>query len=122
MRNSLAAFLFLILCSGSAFSQITVKASVDKNKVGLGETFQADYSVEGGNANFTPPAFSNFNVLGQSTMSGGGMTVIVNGKVISGGNSGTTFSYTLSPKAIGKFSIEPGSATANGKTYKSEAI
>jgi len=122
MKKSIGIVLILLVAfSVAAMAQFSVKATTDRNKVALGEQFQVNYEVEG-NGNFTPPSFKDFQVVGQSTMSGGGMTVYVNGKLMSGGNQSTTHSYSLSPKAVGKFTIPPASVTANGSTAQSNAI
>ena len=103
MKRALGIVLVMLIAGYySAMAQLSVKATTDRNKVALGEQFQVNYEV-GGNGNFTPPNFKDFQVLGQSTMSGGGMTLYVNGKLMSGGNQSTTHSYTLAPKAVGKF-------------------
>jgi len=122
MRIKLIILLLLIIYGGSAFSQITVKATVDRTTVGMGDNFEVDFEVEGGEGTFNPPAFKDFDVLQSGKFSNGGMTVIYNGKLMSSGNSGTTYQYVLGPKSIGKYTIEPASVTENGKTYKSNSL
>src|ERR1035437_42232 len=110
MRNKLLIILFLIICGSSAFSQITVKANADRTKVGVSENFQVDYVIEAGGGNFTPPSFKDFNVLQnwqQNGLKSDGRNTI----------STTTFSYSLSPKALGSYTIGPGTLTWNGKSY-----
>ena len=122
MKRALGIVLILLIAGCySAMAQLSVKATTDRNKVALGEQFQVNYEVEG-NGNFAPPNFKDFQVLGQSTMSGGGMTLYVNGKLMSGGNQSTTHSYTLTPKAVGKFTIPPGTVSANGSSAQSNSL
>ncbi len=100
-------FILLIAFVGNAVSQPSIKATTDHIKVGLGEQFQASYEIIG-NGNITQPAFNDFNSFGyQQSDQGTGVTV---------------FSFILTPKKVGKFTVGPATLTSGGKSYQSGNI
>ncbi len=92
-------------------------ALVDRNRVGLKETFEVQFHfVNTRPGQWRPPEFKHFEVVsGPSTISS---THIVNGDV----TRETILSYVLRPNSVGTWSIEKASAVINGKTYESRPI
>jgi hypothetical protein len=118
-------FLFLILLAAwnNASGQAKLTASCRYTQVPLNSSFQVSYTVSGGNAtSFAKPSFTHFNVVGQFQSSGGGMTVIVNGKVVQSGESEETYTYQLTPIATGKYTIDAAKALVNGAWIESNTL
>ncbi|MFH0894594.1 MAG: BatD family protein [Bacteroidota bacterium] len=117
----LISILFLILPSLVQAQKLTASAS--SSKVGLNSQFQVTYSLSGGtNQSFTRPSFNGFQIVGQTKSSGGGMTIIVNNKVVQGADAEEKWIFYLVPTATGKFTIEPAKAKVNGKIIESNSV
>lgn len=116
--------LFIVFLAGlNTLQAQTLTATCNYSKVALNTTFQVSYTLKDGKASqFTRPAFTGFSVLGSSQSSGGGMTVIVNGKLVSGGNDETTWTYTLKPKAVGTYTIDEAKANVGGSWISSNTL
>lgn len=114
-------FIFFLLPLGSVAQTLT--ASLSASVVAPGTAFQLTYSLKGGmGESFQPPSFSNFNVIGSSKMSGGGMTVIVNGKVVQDGGGDEKWIYTLAADKVGKYNIAPAKVKVNGQWISSNSL
>lgn len=113
--------VFLSLLAGA---QIKFTASASHSSVPLGSAFNVTFTLSGGSADqFTPPTFQNFIVRGQSSSSGsGGMTVIINGKVVQNDKGSSSWTYTLQPTKTGTFSIGPAKLKSGGKWYSSGSV
>ncbi|MEI6817593.1 MAG: BatD family protein [Bacteroidota bacterium] len=113
MKNIKAIlFISLLIVGHSSFGQLSLTATTDKNKVAVGEQFQITFECAGGGGNFTAPSFKDFNLL----MGPNQGYQNINGRV------STTFTYILSPKATGKFTIGQGTLTSGGKSIQSNSI
>lgn len=100
---------------GDLFSQ-KFTASVNKNKVAVGEVFQLDFSINASGKNFTPPSFNDFTLYSgpnQSTT-----MQIINGSM----SQSITLSYYLAAKKEGTFIIGSASITVGNNTLQSNAI
>ena len=118
----LTFLLGLILLSYGSFSQ-SLTATANETQVFINSTFQVTFSAKGGKVdNFKQPSFKGFQIVGTSRSSGGGMTIIVNGKVVQGGDGEESWIYYLAPTSAGKFTIEPAIAVVNGKKVQSNSI
>jgi len=118
-RNVLNRFyycLFFLLVSLATATGQSLVATVDKNHLALNETVDITYSFDGNGSNFQPPSFSDFSVLSGPNTSQS--MQIINGKV----SQSTSYTYYLSPKKEGKFTIGPGSATVGGKRVESNSV
>ena len=106
--------IILVLISHLTFAQVQFTAQA-KRKVALNERFQLTFTFNASGDNFKAPNFKNFNTLGYS--GGGGMT-IANGVA----TFTKTYTYTLSPKKQGTFTIPAASIAYNGKVYHTKPI
>jgi len=114
-------FCLIVVCSlaDQARGQgVTFNASVDKNRVAMGEQFGMTFTLEGatGGKNFRPPAFTDFLPLSgpnQSTQMN-----YVNGVM----SSSVAYSYILQPRAEGKFTIGPATIEAGGKQLQTQPV
>ncbi|MFH0867631.1 MAG: BatD family protein [Bacteroidota bacterium] len=114
---------FIFFLTGLNMQAQKLTATCKYSKVALNSTFQVSFTLTNGKATqFTRPAFTGFSVLGSYQSSGGGMTVIVNGKVVSGGNDETTWTYTLKPTAVGKYTIDEAKANVSGTWITSNSL
>lgn len=97
-------------------AQVDFRAKVSQREVQLGQRFQVEFSVNEEGRNFKAPSFQGFRVLS-------GPNYSVNTYM---DNTGTRFklsySYVLSAKKIGEYSIDPAFIRVDGTTYKTEPI
>ncbi len=112
MRRTLVIIALLI--SHLTFAQIQFTAQA-KRKVALNERFQLTFTLNAQGDNFRPPNINDFNSLG--FLDKGGITWR---------NGVATFiksyTYTLSPKKQGTFTIPVASIQYKGKTYRTKPI
>lgn len=105
----------LLMASGMLYAQ-KFTATVNKNKVAVGEVFQLDFALSGSGKNFVPPSFSDFNVYSGPNQSTS--MQIVNGSM----SQSITLSYYLAAKKEGTFTIGPASITSGSNTLQSNAV
>ena len=123
IKNIIVFFLLILFSCNIVVGQATLTASCRYSKVPLNSQFQVSFTLKGGTATkFTKPSFKNFSEVGSYQSSGGGMTVIVNGKVIQGGDEEESFNYTLVATTVGKFTIDAAKAMVNGKWIESGTL
>ncbi|MFI5171279.1 MAG: BatD family protein [Chitinophagales bacterium] len=117
MKKVIASVIILFL-TAEIFAQVSVEASVNKNKVAQSERFQLTLAINNGGTikEFKPPAMSDFIILGGPNQSSS--TMIVNNQV----NRTISYSYVLQPKNIGKFIIGSAYVKVDDKTYTTQPI
>ncbi|MBI4809974.1 MAG: protein BatD [Ignavibacteriales bacterium] len=102
-----------------AFGQdATFTASVDRNKLAMGEQFEITFTLSGssGGSNFRPPSFNDFLTLSGPNQS-------TNMQFINGAMSASiSYSYVLQPRAEGKFVIPPAFINHGGKQLQTQPI
>lgn len=113
MKRIIAFLIFIFTLNAFAFSQTaTLTASVKSTKVALGSPFQVTYTIKNGNAeSFAKPSFKNFNYFGQA----------INFSNFNGSIE-CSYNFTLSPTAIGKFTIDAAKAKVNGAWISSNTL
>ncbi|MFP4369577.1 MAG: BatD family protein [Candidatus Kapaibacterium sp.] len=112
-------FLFaaVFLCGGLLTAQdVQFTASVNKNPVAVGETFQVTFSLNTDGNNFRPPDFRGFNVTGGPYQSQS--TQIMNGQM----SKSFSFTYALKAKSKGKYTIGPAYINVDGDRIKSSTV
>ncbi|HOT89522.1 MAG TPA: BatD family protein, partial [Bacteroidales bacterium] len=126
MKKTKYIFSFILLCLigvNLIYGQAKITATCKYSKVPLNSAFQVTYTITGGTlSSFVKPSFKNFSVTGSYQSSGGGMTLYVNGKLVQGGDGEATYTYTLVPTAIGKYTIDAAKAKVNNEWIESETI
>ncbi len=111
----LTIFSILLCLIQSMYSQ-NFEVNVSQNKVGLHETFEISFTLNGGGKNFSPPPFSDFQILRGPSKSSS--TSIINGAM----SQEVTYTYVLKPKKIGVFTILPASIKSKGNTIGTKAV
>ena len=110
-------FLFLTFTlSVSAQDEITFEAKVSKKQLGVNERLRVDFEMNKDGDNFNPPSFDGFTVVGGPNQSVSQSWV--NGKR----TYKKTYSYFLSPKKRGKFSLKQATIEIGGQVYKTTPI
>ncbi len=110
-KHILITFIALLL-SCATFAQVKFEAKVSKNKLGINERLRVDFEMNKDGDHFNPPNFSNFTVVGGPNQS-------VSNSWVNGVRSFTkTYSYFLSPKKQGNFTIDQATINIDGETYK----
>lgn len=108
--------LFFILSYGLTQAQVTFVAKVSKSSLGINERLRIDFEMNQDGDNFSPPNFNGFKVVG-------GPNQAISNSWINGKRSySKTYSYFLSPKAKGKFTIKQASIEIDGEIYKSNPL
>ncbi|MEO0077756.1 MAG: BatD family protein [candidate division WOR-3 bacterium] len=104
-------------------AELNFSASVDRNRVGLGEQVQLTVTVSGTNIGSVPrpelPSLPDFDNLG-STSSQSTSISFVNGRMTQ--EQTISFVYFLSPKRTGELTIGPCRLDFKGTTYQTEPI
>ncbi len=119
-RQIISNLIILILLAGYNLSAQSFKASVDRTTIGLGQNLQVDFTFSNGDLNqlsgFTPPNFSNANLLSGPNESRS--MQIINGQV----SGSLTYSFIIHPSKIGKLRIGSASIKYKGKKLTSNSI
>ncbi len=108
--------ILLIACTGVAQAQVSFKAKVSKEKLGINERLRVDFVMNKDGDNFSPPNFQGFRVVMGPSQS-----------ISQSWNNGKrsfskSYSYTLSPVSKGKFTIRQATVVIDGATYKTTPI
>src|SRR5258706_366588 len=118
-KTIILLFSLLLISALQVLSQnISFTASVDNNRVALGEQFEITFSLGGTSAgsNFQPPPFTDFLVVGGPNQSTS--MQFINGSV----SSSVSWSYVLQPKAEGKFAIGRATIDYGGKKLQTQPV
>lgn len=107
-----------LLAAGKAQADIAITASADKTQVALNDSVRVLVTVSGNAANMPAPQLPDLSAFSVYSSGRAQNVSFVNGQV----NSSVNTTYMLSPKSLGKFTIGPFSATADGKTVQTEPI
>lgn len=115
--------LFLPIVSFATADDLSLTASVDRRKIGLGDQLTLTVSASGSGFESLPepelPALDQFDVVGSHESSSSQFS-IVNGRVSS--SKTIDFIYYLSPQKVGKWKIGSAKLTYKDKTYTTESI
>ncbi len=114
MKFIASIFLFFLLTGITVAQKLT--ATTNKNHVATGEPFQIQYTVNSTGSGFTGPNLSDFNVL--SGPNGSQSVQIINGSM----SQSNSWSYYISAKKEGKYTIGPASVTSGGKKLESNSM
>ena len=108
--------LILIFVANAVFGQVKFSASVNSTTVGTGEPFEVSFAVNGNGANFTPPDFRGFQVVGGPNQSTS-MEMINGNTTVS-----LSYGYELMAVSEGDFTIGPASIVVDGRRLTSNPI
>ncbi|MDI6802934.1 MAG: BatD family protein [Bacteroidota bacterium] len=114
-------FLWVLILITISFSFAVAQdgsfaASVDRNRVVMGERIEITFSLNGSGKNFQPPDFKDFLVLSGPNQSTS--MQIINGAI----SQSISYSYILQPRSEGKFTIGTASIEFGGKKLQSNSI
>ncbi|WP_158846172.1 BatD family protein [Algibacter sp. L1A34] len=105
------SILFFVLISSMASAQVKFEAKVSKKTLGVNERLRVDFEMNKDGDNFNPPDFSNFNVSGPNQS--------VSNSWINGVRTyKKTYTYFLTPKKRGDFTISQATIVIDGTVYK----
>lgn len=110
--------LVLAFVALASAQDIDLSANVDRNNIGLGESITLTIRLSGGMRSIprpTLPDLSDFDVYSSGTSSSlvmgtGGIT------------NQASYSYSLVPRKVGTFTIQPVTVNVGGKTYSTQPI
>lgn len=112
----LTTLLVLLWSFYAPAQEVSFTASLNKNKVTVGESFQVVFTLNAMGSGFKGPDLSAFNIHSGPSQS-------TNVQFINGSMSQSmTIYYVVSAKQEGRFSIGPATVVANGKRYQSQPL
>jgi len=121
MWRKTGKILILLFPTIVCASELSLTASVDRTEVGLGETLDLTVSVHGENIGDVPsptlPELPDFEIIGRSSSQETSIQ-FTNGKMTQ--QQGIHFTYTLSPKKLGKASIGAVKLEYQDRTYETQ--
>ena len=116
MRLKFIYILMLFLSFGFSQAQVTFVAKASKSTLGINERLRVDFEMNQDGDNFRPPSFEGFKVVG-------GPNQAISNSWINGKRSySKTYSYFLSPKSQGKFTIKQATIEIGDEIYKTLPI
>ncbi|MDR2709471.1 MAG: BatD family protein [Elusimicrobiota bacterium] len=120
MKKILIALSLLVLAANisPAADEISFTATVSKNTVALNDSFVYVVTIAGPMTNFGDPQIANLSAFNQFSGGKSQSINVINGKV----SGSVSYTYTLGPKTVGRFVIEPSKFQYNGKVYTTDSI
>lgn len=106
----------LLLTTQVVLSQVKFEAKVSKKKLGINERLRVDFEMNTDGDNFNPPSFAGFSVIGGPNQS------ISNSWINGVRTFKKTYSYYLTPKKRGTFTIGQATIAIEGNTYKTTPV
>ena len=109
-------FCLIFLVSVNIQSQISFDAKVSKKRLGLNERLRVDFVMNENGDDFTPPPFTNFQIVSGPQQS-------VSRSWVNGVRSfSKTYTYFLTPKRKGKVTLGQAVIVIKGEVYKTLPI
>ena len=108
--------VFILLATSITTAQVKFEAKVSKKKLGVNERLRIDFEMNKDGDNFVPPSFTDFDVVD------GPITSVSNSWFNGKRSYKKTYSYFLSPKKRGRFTIKQALIEIEGETYKTIPI
>jgi len=112
----LKTLLLTFFISGMLSAQVAFDAKVSKKQLGINERIKVDFTMNKDGDDFEPPNFENFTVVGGPSQS------ISNSWVNGVRSFSKSYSFYLTPKKRGKFTLGQATIKIDGKTYKTLPI
>lgn len=109
--------LFTVLAAWAQDVKFTATAS---KVVEVGERFRLVFEVNARGSGFKSPDLKDFSVLSGPASSSSSSVQIVNGNVTQ--SVSNSYTYIVSARKEGKFTIDPATITVNGKSYTSNSL
>ena len=110
------AVWLLMLWPLVAGAQVRFTANANKTEVGRSERFTVEFRLNADGDNFQQPPMNDFRILGGPNLSSS--FHMINGKT----TRRTSYSFVLSPRKTGTFTIGSATVEVKGKTYKTEPL
>ena len=109
-------FSFFVVLTFNLQAQVSFDAKVSKKRLGLNERLRIDFEMNENGDNFNPPPFKNFQIIS-------GPQQAVSRSWVNGVQSfSKTYTYFLTPRSKGNFTIGQAEVTINGEIYKTSPI
>ncbi len=112
--------MIALLCSFQLMAQSVSFKAKGPNVVSVNEQFEFSYEVNAQGNNLKPGNMSDFNILQGPYSSSSSSISVINGQVQQ--SMSISYTYVLSAKKAGKFTIGAASITIQGKEYSSNAL
>ena len=116
MLKKIFLILFLLVLAFKLEAQVTFKAKVSKNRMGLNERLKVSFEMNKNGDNFTPPNFEGFRVVGGPNQATSNSWI--NGKR----TFSRSYTYFLNPTRKGKIKIGQATIEIEGEIYKTTPV
>jgi hypothetical protein len=116
MLKKIFLISFLLVIAFKLEAQVTFKAKVSKNRMGLNERLKVSFEMNKNGDNFTPPNFEGFRVVGGPNQATSNSWV--NGKR----TFSRSYTYFLNPTRKGKIKIGQATIEIEGEIYKTTPV
>lgn len=115
MKRIIRLSIFFLLAAGTAFAQdLNFTASVDKDRLEIGDQLTLTLTVSGNVQKIPDPKISNVGAFALYASGRSQNITFVNGAV----TATTQFNFVLVPKKVGTFSIGPATLDVGAKTLQ----
>ncbi|TVR76823.1 MAG: hypothetical protein EA409_12845 [Saprospirales bacterium] len=116
MRNWLLGICFLMGVSFVHASEVVFKVEVSTDTVLMGNYFEVKFTVENARPSFSPPDFTDFEIVGGPNQSSS--FSMVNGRV----SQSATYTYFLQPREEGIFYVQAAAIEVDGKYLETPPV
>lgn len=114
-------FIFYLCTILTALANEVSFVAKSENVVAIGDKFRVTFTLNNAESdNINLPSMEGFSILHGPTRSENHSMSIINGQRQQ--SSATTWTYILTPKSEGTFTISPAKATISGTVYRSNAL
>lgn len=114
----LPAMLLLVGLTSLAAQELTFKATVDRNRIALGDVVTLTLTVSANTARLPKPEIPEIKDFDMLSRGSARNFSIVNGKI----QTSVSYTYLLAPKRKGTFTIGPYEIVMKGRTYRTAPI
>ena len=116
MKTISILLIFVLGCFYAHAKDAIIKVEVSTDSVLLGNYFEVKFTVENAVGEFTPPDFSDFDVVGGPNQSSS--FSMINGKV----SRSASYAFFLKPREEGIFYIQAASIQLEDKLLETPAV
>ncbi|TVR89536.1 MAG: hypothetical protein EA411_02110 [Saprospirales bacterium] len=116
MKCLLLTLMLVFLGAESQSSEVSFKVEVSTDTILLGNYFEVKFTVENAQPNFSPPEFTDFDIVGGPNQSSS--FSMINGQV----RRSASFTYYLKPREEGVFYIDAAAIEVDGKYLETPPV
>ncbi len=112
--------IFILAATLYGFAQEVSFTAAATPKVGMGQNFQVQYTLNKQGSNLKLGSYPDFKLVGGPSTSTSQNIQIINGQTTQ--KYSYTYTYVFQPKSVGKYTIAGATVTVDGKQYTSNSV